>query len=129
MNIAALNSPAAPAQSIALSKFEHARATALTGGGLRTASAAEQRAAVGAQFEAIFVRQLLGKTMSSMMGGSGDSTASGVYGDLMTDTLAKSLTSGQGLGIGRMIEQQLTPRGLAAATTGGPAAGATQAHP
>ncbi len=127
MNVAALSSPAAPAQSIALSKIEHARAARLTGGALRTASEAEQRAAVGAQFEAIFVRQLLGKTMSKMMG-SDDSTAGSVYGDLITDTLAKSLTAGSGLGIGRMIEQQLTPRGVHAAATNLPAPTSTKAH-
>src|SRR6185312_5922216 len=137
MNIPALNSPAAPAQSLALSNIEHARASRLTGAALRTASEAEQRAAVGAQFEAIFVRQLLGKTMSKMMG-SEESTAGSVYGDLITDTLAKSLTAGSGLGIGRMIEQQLTPRGVralsaeasaqAGATTNTSSATSTQAH-
>lgn len=127
MNITALNSPAAPAQSIALSNIEHARASRLTGGALRTASEAEQRAAVGAQFEAIFVRQLLGKTMSKMMG-SDESTAGSVYGDLITDTLAKSLTAGSGLGLGRMIEQQLAPRGVHAATTDTSSATSTQAH-
>jgi Rod binding domain-containing protein len=127
MDIAALNAPAA-AQSATLSKIEHARATKLTGGALRTASEAEQRAAVGAQFEAIFVRQLLGKTMTSMMG-SGNSTAGGIYGDLITDTLAKSLTAGPGLGIGHLIEQQLTPRGVhAAATDSSSATTSTQAH-
>jgi Rod binding domain-containing protein len=137
MNVTALNSPAAPAQTIALSKIEHARAAGLTGGALRTASPAEQRAAVGAQFEAIFVRQLLGQTMAKLMG-SADSTAGSVYGDLMTDTFAKSLTAGTGLGIGRMIEQQLTPRGVhalpaahpaPAATTATTAAASTPAHP
>ena len=127
MNVTALNSPAAPARAIALSKVEHARATKLTGGALRMASEAEQRAAVGAQFEAIFVRQLLGQTMSKMMG-SEESTAGSVYGDLMTDTLAKSLSSGTGLGIGKMIEQQLTPRGVRALTTTPSSATSTQAH-
>ena len=128
MNIAALTSPTSPAtQSALLTATEHARAAKLRGAALRSASPAEQRAAVAAQFEAILVRQMLGKTMSSMMG-SGDSTAGSVYGDLVTDTLAQSLTAGQGLGLGRMIEQQLMPRGLPAAATGAPAAGLIQAH-
>jgi Rod binding domain-containing protein len=117
MNIAALSSPSSPAaSSTRLSNLEHAHASQLKGAALRSASPAEQRTAVAAQFEAILVRQLLGKTMSKMMG-SGDSTAGSVYGDMITDTLAQSLTAGQGLGIGRMIEQQLTPRGVHAAAT------------
>ena len=39
----------------------------------------------------------------------GDDVAGSVYGDMMTDSLAQNLTAGQGLGLGRMIEQQLTP--------------------
>jgi Rod binding domain-containing protein len=117
MNIAALSTPSSPAaQSALLTHIEHAHASQLKGAALRSASPAEQRTAVASQFEAILVRQLLGKTMSKMMG-SGDSTAGSVYGDMITDTLAQSLTAGQGLGIGRMIEQQLAPRAPAAATT------------
>lgn len=108
MDVSALASvtPAAPAA-----------ATRLTGAALRRASPAEQRAAVGAQFEAILVRQLLGQTMSKMMD-SGQSTAGSVYGDMLTDTLANQLTAGPGLGLGRMIEQQLTPRSSVAAPAG-----------
>jgi flagellar protein FlgJ len=116
MNIAALSNPSSPAsQSAMLTKIEHSHASQLKGAALRAASPAEQRTAVAAQFEAILVRQLLGKTMSKMMGDS-DSTAGSVYGDMLTDTIANSLTAGPGLGIGRMIEQQLAPRPSASAT-------------
>ena len=71
-------------------------------------SPAAERKKVGEQFEAIMVRQLLGKSIGSMLGGT-ESTAGSVYGDIMTDVFAQKLTSGQGLGLGRMIEQQLTP--------------------
>jgi Rod binding domain-containing protein len=129
MNISALTSPTSPAsQTALLTEAEHARAAHLKGAALRTASPAEQRAAVGAQFEAILVRQLLGKTMTSMMG-AGDNAAGSVYGDLITDTLAQNLTAGKGLGLGRMIEQQMKPRGVPAIATGSPAAAQTQAHP
>ena len=74
-------------------------------------TAAADRKKVSQQFEAILVRQLLGKTMTSMLGGSQDSTAGSVYGDMITDSLAQQLTAGPGLGLGRMIEKQLTPRG------------------
>lgn len=72
--------------------------------------AAAQRKKAAAQFEAILVRQLLSKSVGSMLGGTGgNSVAGSVYGDMMTDALAQNLTAGQGLGLGRMIEQQLTP--------------------
>jgi peptidoglycan hydrolase FlgJ len=98
----------------ALPPVAHNRATQLRGAALRNAAPAEQRAAVGAQFEAILVRQLLGKTMTKMLS-SDEGTAASVYGDMLTDTIATQLTAGPGLGLGRVIEKQLTPRGLQAA--------------
>jgi Rod binding domain-containing protein len=68
--------------------------------------AADRKKAAG-QFEAILVRQLLSKSVGSMMGS--DDVAGSVYGDMMTDAIAQNLTAGQGLGLGRMIEKQLTP--------------------
>ena len=97
----------------ALNPAAHARAAHLTGAALRAAAPAEQRAAVAAQFEAILVRQLLGKTMTRMLG-TGEGAAASVYGDLLTTTIANQLASGPGLGLGRIIEQQLAPRGLPA---------------
>lgn len=76
---------------------------------LRDAAPAAQRAAVGAQFEAVLVRQLLGKTMTSMLGG-GEGVAGSIYGDMLADTLAQQLTAGRGLGLGKFLEQQLAPR-------------------
>lgn len=101
MDVAALTSltPVAPTH-----------ATPLRGAALRNANPAEQRAAVAAQFEAILVRQLLGPTMTKMLG-SGEGAAASVYGDMLTDTLATQLTAGPGLGLGRIIVRQLTPRG------------------
>ena len=72
-----------------------------------TADTAAQRKKAAGQFEAILVRQMLSKSVGSMFGG--DSVAGSVYGDMMTDALAQNLTAGPGLGLGRMIEQQLTP--------------------
>ena len=108
-----------------LSPAAHAHAAHLSGAALRAAAPAEQRVAVAAQFEAILVRQLLGKTMTKMLGsGTGEGAASSVYGDMLTDTLANQLTSGPGLGLGRMIQQQLTPR----ATSVAPESTSNQAH-
>jgi Rod binding domain-containing protein len=68
-----------------------------------------QRKKVAGQFEAILVRQLLSKSVGAMLGGDGNDVSGSVYGDMMTDTLAQNLTAGPGLGLGRMIEKQLSP--------------------
>ena len=79
--------------------------------GVRSAhTPAAQRKAVAVQFEAIMLRQLLSESVGTMMGG--DDTPSGsVYGYLLTDTMAGKLAQGGGMGLSKMIEQQLTPSG------------------
>ena len=84
------------------------QAAAVRSQGVPADKAAAQRKKVANQFEAILVRQMLSKSVGSMLGG--DDVAGSVYGDMMTDALAQNLTAGQGLGLGRMIEQQLAPR-------------------
>jgi peptidoglycan hydrolase FlgJ len=106
MSVAPITSSA-----IAVEPLAHARATQLKGAALRNASPTEQRAAVAAQFEAILVRQLLGKTMTSMLGGADSGAAGSIYGDMLADTMSQQLTTGSGLGFGRFLEKQLTPRG------------------
>lgn len=80
---------------------------------VRNGTPAAQRAAVAAQFEAILVRQMLDKTMSSMLGSNGGAggVAGSVYGDMLSDTISQQLTAGSGLGLSRFIQQQLTPKG------------------
>ena len=88
--------------------------------GLQNKSPEAQRAAVAGQFEAVLLRQFLSKSVGSMMGGEKDAQGS-IYGYLLTDTLAQSMAAGGGLGMAKVIEQQLTPRGQpapAAATKG-----------
>jgi Rod binding domain-containing protein len=92
--------------------LSHAKAAQLKGAALRRAAPADQRAAVGAQFEAILVRQLLGKTLTSMVGGEGGVSGS-VYGDMLADTISQQLTAGPGLGLGHFLERQLAPKGAA----------------
>jgi flagellar protein FlgJ len=82
--------------------------------GANTQVTPAQRQKAAAQFEAILVRQMLSKSVGSMMGGEGH-TAGLMYGDLMTNTLAQNLTAGKGLGLGKMIETQLAPRAAQAA--------------
>ncbi|PTX90925.1 rod-binding protein [Opitutus sp. ER46] len=112
MNVSGITSSTSPRpadETGELTATERVRAKQLRGSALRNAAPAEQRAAVAAQFEAVLVRQMLGKTMTSMLGNAGGS-ASSVYGDLLTDTMAQKLTSGAGMGLAAVIEKQLTPR-------------------
>ncbi|MBC7365856.1 MAG: rod-binding protein [Undibacterium sp.] len=107
MNVAALNA---------------SHAGQITAPTRRTAAATEDAGAadrkkVSRQFEAILVRQLLGKTMSSMLG-SDESTAGSVYGDMLTDSMATQLSAGRGLGLGAMLERQLAPRTPSASASG-----------
>jgi flagellar protein FlgJ len=111
MNIAALQ---ASSSHVADQIADHlsvksAGGKSLSGKALRNASPEEQRKEVSAQFEAILVRQLLGPTMTSMLGKDGGA-ASNVYGDMLTDTFAQQLTRGGGFGLSRLLEKQLTPR-------------------
>jgi Rod binding domain-containing protein len=75
---------------------------------------AEQRKVVAGQFEAILLRQFLSDSVGSMMGGE-NSPAGSVYGYLLTDVLSQKLAAGGGMGISKVIEQQLAPRGQTAA--------------
>ncbi len=71
---------------------------------------AEQRAAVGGQFEAILLRQFLQESIGSMMGGK-EGGGGNVYGYMLVDTLAQKLSEGGGMGLAPIIAKQLTPRG------------------
>ncbi len=127
MSVAPVTSASTPlvGSPVAVAELSHAKATKLRGAALRNAAPADQRAAVGAQFEAILVRQLLGKTLTSMVSGEGGVSGS-VYGDMLADTMATQLTSGQGLGLGRLLEKQLAPKGERAAAGDTPL---TSLHP
>lgn len=68
------------------------------------------------QFEAIILRQLLTPAIEPLMNGGltgeGGSGGGGVYGYMLTDVLADSLSKGGGLGLTQMLSRQLTPRGF-----------------
>lgn len=117
MNTPAITSSVTPGTA-ALHAAERAapvrRAGAFNAAAVRNASPADQRTAVAAQFEAILVRQLLGETMTKMLGGSQGGVAGSVYGDMLADTISQQLTAGPGLGLGRFLEQQLAPPGAPA---------------
>jgi flagellar protein FlgJ len=91
---------------------------------LASQSPAAQRKVVAGQFEAILLRQFLSESVGSMMGGSdsgsdgaqgSDSAQGSIYGYMLTDTLAQAMAAGGGLGMAKIIEQQLTPPGQSAA--------------
>ncbi len=108
MNVVSINATTTAGTS-ELAEIVRTSGRPLSPNALRNASPEMQRKEVAAQFEAILVRQLLKPTMISMLGEEGGA-ASGVYGDIMTESFAQQLTRGGGLGLGRMLEQQLTPK-------------------
>jgi len=115
MNVSSINS-AADARRVFATE---------AGGGAVSSSAApssRQVRAAARQFEAIILRQLLAPAIDPLMshGLGGDSKGNGsggggVYGYLVTDVLANSLSQGGGLGLARMLEKQLTPKGAVSA--------------
>jgi len=78
---------------------------------------ADQVKAAASQFEAILLRQFLQESVGKIMGGRESGAAGGVYSYFMTDVLSAKLSEAGGLGLGRVIEQQLSPRQPAAAET------------
>lgn len=69
----------------------------------------EQIAAAAGQFEAILMRQFLQESVGKIMGGQDSGAQGGVYGYMLTDVLASKLSEGGGLGLSRMLQQQLSP--------------------
>jgi len=86
------------------------------------------------QFEAVLLRQILGDAQKTVIRSefSDQSTASGIYQDFITNTLANSISKSGALGLAQTFEQQLN-RSAAEAKPDGPApAGAPAAahhHP
>lgn len=76
---------------------------------LRNLPPAEQIKAAAGQFEAIIVRQLLQDSVGKI---TGEGAAGNMYGYMLTDVLANQLTAGGGLGLGSILEQQLTPHAV-----------------
>jgi len=121
MNVAAINSSSAAANIAAMQTLRADPATSEVNSSLSTKSNRDPAAIkkVAASFEAIILRQLLAPAIEPMMsGGLGGSQGpatggGGVYGYMLTDTLANSLSQGGGFGLARMLEKQFTPRGAA----------------
>lgn len=75
---------------------------------LRSLPQSEQIKAAAGQFEAIILRQLLEDSVGKLAGG--EKSGGGMYGYMMTDVLASKLSEGNGFGLSKIFQQQLTPR-------------------
>lgn len=106
MDISAISALTGSGNTAALAALQ--KASLSPQGATATSATAAQTRKAAAQFEAILVRQMLSKSVGSMLGGTGH-TAGLMYGDLMTDVLAQQLTAGGGLGLGKMLARQLSP--------------------
>ena len=82
--------------------------------GARPVRKADDVSRAAGQFEAIILRQLLTPTIEPLMSGGlgvAGGSGGGVYGYMLTDVLATSLGAAGGLGLSKMLTQQLTPSG------------------
>ena len=84
-----------------------------TQGGGQAGATPKQIHAAAQQFEALILRQLLEPAMEPLMSGGlgGEQSGGGVYGYMATDVMANSLSQGGGLGLSKILEKQLTPKG------------------
>jgi len=120
MNVSAINSSSSAASFTAMQALRADQATSGVNASKSAANSSRDPAGIkkaASQFEAIILRQLLAPSIEPMMsGGLGGAQGSGggVYSYMLTDTLANSLAQGGGLGLGRMLEKQLTPHATAA---------------
>ncbi|MFT3783256.1 MAG: rod-binding protein [Nibricoccus sp.] len=115
MNISAISSTSSAANVAAMQSLRADLAETGVNSSKSTNSSRDPVAIkkAASQFEAIILRQLLAPSIEPVMSGGlgGTSSAgSGIYGYMLTDTLANSLSQAGGLGLGRMLEKQLTPR-------------------
>ena len=77
-------------------------------------------AEVAQKFEAVLLRQVLQETQKTVIPSefADNSTAAGIYGDLVTNQLADSISKSGTLGLAQSLERQLT-RQLQPASTAG----------
>jgi Rod binding domain-containing protein len=68
------------------------------------------------QFEALLLKQILAETQKPVVQSefTDNSTAAGIYQDMISSQLANSLSKSDAIGLARTFEQQLTHHGAAA---------------
>jgi flagellar protein FlgJ len=125
MSVSAISSSTSTAASIAAMQAMRADQASSGVNPSKSTNSGRDPAAIkkaASQFEAIIMRQLLAPSMESMMSGglsgSKESGGGGMYGYMLTDTLANTLSQGGGLGLARMLEKQLTPHNATADNIG-----------
>ena len=76
---------------------------------------AEKIGEVARHFEAILLRQFLNEGMKPLMGGDEgmNSAQKGIYQDMITYTLADTISKSGQFGLSQVFRQQLMPRDLA----------------
>ncbi len=76
---------------------------------------AEKIGEVARHFEAILLRQFLNEATKPLMGGDEGMNAAqkGIYQDMITNTLADSISKSGQFGLSQMFRHQLMPRDLA----------------
>lgn len=99
MNIAALPTHNIRATELPLAKLENNPEL----------TEAEKIKAVGQQFEAVMLRQILTDATKNMFGGGAESQSStnSIYQDMVTNSLADSMSRSGGLGLATVIAKQL----------------------
>lgn len=118
MNVSAINSVNEAKRLLASETNTGADGAALSPAQKRKKEVAQ----AAKQFEAIILRQLISPAIEPLMSngvggkGKGGSGGGGVYGYMLTDVMADSLSKGGGLGLSKILEQQLTPKGELAAS-------------
>ncbi len=129
MTVSDASSVTAPTAAFAAWQARQLGATTAGAGLPRNLSSlpqADQVKAVSTQFEAILLRQFLQESIGNIMGGDKGGPTGNVYGYLLTDTLAAKISEGGGLGLSKILQQQLTPHDTAATT---PATTTPPPHP
>ena len=109
MNVAALQPCSAP--DVPLDRLAHNRAL----------TDPQKVAEVSRQFEALLLRQIFQETQKTVIPSefSDNSTAAGIYHDLVTNQLADSISKSGTLGLAQTLQRQLS-RQLRPASTAGP---------
>ena len=70
---------------------------------------AQKVAEVGRQFEAVLLRQILTDATKNMFGAGekSESSTNGIYQDMVTNSLADSMSRSGGLGLAKVLAKQL----------------------
>jgi len=99
MNISPFSPPTVRAAELPLEKLDHNP----------NVSEADKALAVGQQFEAVMLRQILNDATKNMFASSeaGGSSTNSVYQDMITNSLADSMSRAGGLGLATVLAKQL----------------------